>query len=373
MRVLRVLLGVVAIVVAVPLLLGAGAVWTATQHRAADGSFTAPLAPLRTDGYALVVPDVDGLLRRAAPFTRTAQTTVRFAARTPAGPAFVGLAPRAAVEHYLAGVPYSAMTEVRLARGGLPVTLAPVAGDGSPPPPPVDQTFWVAASTLGALSWSPSAVRAEHLALVVMAPDGSAPVEVAASAAMLPGWLDPAEWALLILGTLAFLAGLVLLLRPRRRREVVYVVEPSQVPELAARLGVSTVPLAGALDEDEDAAAEDPFAIFDPPEPDLDLDLEPDLPLEPAPTGAANECTVLADEPTEEPAVHHGAPSGTGSDWTGPDWTGPDWSGPSWTWPTPVPTGQPGTYRSYSAPPGITPSFLWPPMPAAPAGSVGSR
>jgi hypothetical protein len=351
MRVLRVLLGVVAIVVAVPLLLGGVAVRTAMQHRAQDGWFTAPLSSMRTDGYAVVVPDVDGLLRREAPFTQAVQTSVRLAARTPAGPAFVGLAPRAAVEHYLAGVPYAAMTEVGLARGGLPVTLAPVTGDGNPPPPPVDQTFWLAASTSGTLSWSPSTVGGDQLALVVMAPDGTAPVEVAATAAMLPRWLDPAELGLLILGTVTFLAGLLLLLRPRRRREVVYVVEPSQVPELAARLGIATEPLAAALTDEPD---DDPFAIFDPPEPDPGDETDPAL--DPAPA------LPLADEPTEDP-VAQPATLGDAASWTAP----------SWNWPTPMPTGQPGTYRSYAAPPGITPSFAWPPLPVPPAGSVSSR
>ena len=34
---------------------------------------------------------------------------------------------------------------------------------------------------------------------------------------------------------------------------------------------------------------------------------------------------------------------------------------PIWAGPTPVPVGPAGTYRSYSAPPTITPSFTWPP------------
>jgi len=87
MRVLRVLLGVVAILVALPLLLGGVVLWAAMQHRADDGSFTAPLAPVHAAGYAVVVPDVDALLRREAPFVRGGQTTLRFTARAGGGPA----------------------------------------------------------------------------------------------------------------------------------------------------------------------------------------------------------------------------------------------------------------------------------------------
>src|SRR5436309_4568565 len=80
-----------------------------------------------------------------------------------------------------------------------------------------------------------------------MTPTGVAPGDVRASAAMLPRWLDPTTYGLLILGTVAFLIGMVLLFWPRRHREIVYVVDPSQVPEIAARLGISTEPLAAAL------------------------------------------------------------------------------------------------------------------------------
>ena len=44
---------------------------------------------------------------------------------------------------------------------------------------------------------------------------------------------------------------------------------------------------------------------------------------------------------------------------------------PIWNGPTPVPTGQPGMYRSFTAPPAITPSFVWPPVPEPAAGRAG--
>src|SRR2546423_8811516 len=152
MRVLRVLVGVVAILVALPLLLGGVTLGAAVQHRADDGSSTAPLAPIHTGGYAVVVPDVDALLRQEAPFVRGGETTLRFTARTTSGPPFIGLAPRAAVEHYLAGVGAAEVTRVRLARGGLPVTLTRQPG-GAPPSPPIDPTLWNVSSPSGPLVW----------------------------------------------------------------------------------------------------------------------------------------------------------------------------------------------------------------------------
>ncbi len=343
-RVLRVLVGVVAILIALPLLLGGVVLWAAMQHRADDGSFTAPLAPMHVSGYAVVVPDVDALLREEAPFVRGGRTTLRFSAGTSAGPAFIGLAPRAAVERYLGGVPHADVSQVRLARGGLPVTLSPVAGTGRPATP-TDQSFWLVSSASGTLFWSPSGLRGEQLSLVVMTPTGVAPGEVRASAAMLPRWLDPTTYGLLILGTVAFLIGMVLLFWPRRHREIVYVVEPSQVPEIAARLGISTEPLAAVLSGESPEEEEE-----EPPPPALEPPawlVEPDRVDAPPP--AAPVSPPLGDLAGGGVAVGM----------------------PIWNGPTPVPTGQPGMYRSFTAPPTITPSFVWPPVPEPAAGRAG--
>ncbi|OLB77434.1 MAG: hypothetical protein AUI14_15935 [Actinobacteria bacterium 13_2_20CM_2_71_6] len=507
---MRVLLGVVAILVALPLLLGGVALWAAMQHRADDGSFTASLAPMHTSGYAVVVPDVDTLLRREAPFVRGGQTTLRFTARTGSGAAFIGLAPRAAVERYLTGVSYAAVSQIRLARGGLPVNLTPVPGSFAPPSPPVDQTFWLVSSTSGTLFWSPSDLRGDQLALVVMNPSGAQAGEVSASAAMMPRWLDPTTWGLLILGTVAFLIGMVLLFWPRRQREIVYVVEPSQVPEIAARLGISTEPLAAAL-----GGVPDPFDLLGPrdgtddPEPDALASSVPGAaqaapgsasaaPGMAAPGMAASVSGAAVSAGHAEaamlgglavpagPGVAHSAgpyPAGPVAHSAGPYPAGPgvaqqvahsagpypagpgvahsaveppawlvspdtvgappapispsptlpqdssvahlmaggvivapseghdrgfgtgnvappampypngDQAGgaagqaggagyasqahaagmPIWAGPTPVPTGQPGTYRSFTAPPPITPSFVWPPVPAPPADTNAGR
>ncbi|OLB65823.1 MAG: hypothetical protein AUI10_05095 [Actinobacteria bacterium 13_2_20CM_2_72_6] len=365
-RVVRVLVGVVSILVALPLLLGGVVLWAAMQHRADDGSFTAPLAPMRTTGYAVVVPDVDALLREEAPFVRGGRTTLRFTAGTSAGPAFIGLAPRAAVERYLGGVPHATVSQVRLARGGLPVTLSAVAGTARPAAAPGDQSFWLVSSASGTLFWSPSGLRGEQLSLVVMSPTGAAPGEVRASAAMLPRWLDPTTYGLLILGTVAFLIGMVLLFWPRRHREIVYVVEPSQVPEIAARLGISTEPLAAALGGTEPGPPSEPEPEPGPAvEPPAWL-VEPDRigapPAQPAPPVQPGPPVPPA-QPVL-PVLGDLASGGVALGAAGL----PIWNGPT---PLPVPTGQPGMYRSFTAPPPITPSFVWPPVTEPAAGRAG--
>ncbi|WP_018801814.1 hypothetical protein [Salinispora arenicola] len=54
-------------------------------------------------------------------------------------------------------------------------------------------------------------------------------------------WVAPVTAGLLVGGMLLVSAALALLLRPVRPREVVFVVEPDQVPVLAGRLGVTSL------------------------------------------------------------------------------------------------------------------------------------
>lgn len=59
-------------------------------------------------------------------------------------------------------------------------------------------------------------------------------------------WVPPVTAALLVGGMLLVSGALALLLRPVRPREVVFVVEPDQVPLLAGRLGVASLSGLGA-------------------------------------------------------------------------------------------------------------------------------
>jgi hypothetical protein len=241
-RVVRAVLGSVLLLVGLPLLLAGGALWFAMQHQDAGGGYTASLAEVNTEGYALVASDVDSLLRRDVPFARGGRTTLRVTAQTDTGPAFVGLAPAADVARYLAGVPYTQITEVRLARGPLPVAVAPVSGTEPPDEPPYTQPFWLSASGAGSLEWAPSEMRAQQLALVVMDRDGGAPLTVHVAAEVRPQWLSSATFGSLVLGTVLVLVAIAALAWPSRAREIVYVVPPAQVPEIAAHLGVPVAP-----------------------------------------------------------------------------------------------------------------------------------
>jgi hypothetical protein len=141
-------------------------------------------------------------------------------------------------------VPYASGSGVRLALGRLPVTVAQVGGPQRPPAQPAAQPFWVGASLAGTLDWSPGTVRGQQLALVVMRPDAGATLHASIAAAVRPGWLPLLTWGSIASGVAGLAAGLVLLLWPVPRREIVYVVEPGQVGPLAARLGLRPPALA---------------------------------------------------------------------------------------------------------------------------------
>ncbi len=237
MRVLRTILGMLLLTVGLPALLVGGGLWFAMQHRDAGGAFTGKLQRITSDGYAVVVRDADALLERDAPFVRADDTRLRITAQTRYGPAFVAIAPTDQVARYLDQIPYLRVDGVDLGTGALPVHGHPVVAGGALITTPARQPFWLAAGT-GSLDWSPARMRDRQYSLVIMNPNGRSGVTLTATAEIRPGWLNTATWGLLVLGTLFVMLGMVVLAWPGRRRDVVYVVEPGQVPELAHRIGV---------------------------------------------------------------------------------------------------------------------------------------
>jgi hypothetical protein len=235
------------LLLAAPLMLAGGALHLVGEHRATDGTFAAPVEHLRSSGRAIVVTDVDALLRSGAPFARGGQTTLDISGRGPGGPLFFGLAPFADVERYLAGVAQTRVTRVRLAVGPLPVDTTALPGERAPKGSPGEQRFWLGTSSglirdgrvEAALSWSPATVRGRHLALVVMNADGSGGVDVNLRARLRPAWLGPTATGLLILGpAVALLALLVLVWRPTRRRA-----SPAPAPAPAPAVEVAPPPV----------------------------------------------------------------------------------------------------------------------------------
>jgi hypothetical protein len=251
MRFVRLAVGTLLLVVSVPVILAGTALLLAMQHRTATGTFTAQLEPLRAGGHAVVVTDVDALLRADMPYARGGQTTLSLSARGPGGPLFLGIAPYERVDHYLAGVARTQVMRVRPAKGPLPVDTEAVDGTAEPSDPPTGRAFWLATSTgltrdgrvEDALTWSPSALRGQRLALVVMNADGSAGVDVTLTVAMRAGWLGPTTWGSLILGTAVLLLGILALGWPESRRELLYIVD--QAPPPGGSLGLPPPPPVG--------------------------------------------------------------------------------------------------------------------------------
>jgi hypothetical protein len=266
MRVVRVITGTLLVVVALPMLVGGGALWGAMRHRAPDGAFSAPIAPFATDGYAMVAPDLDGLLRREASFTRGGQTTLSVGG-TGRERLFVGIGPTADVERYLQGRPQARLTRVRLAHGPLPVDIrqvagpaapaaGPAAGPAAPAPvlpgtglgaalgPPATLPFWLAVGHESAgrtvLSWSPSSMRGRDVTLVVMNATGAPRVTAGLTATVYPRWISPMTWALFILGIVLFAVGSAALVW-RRNRDIVTWPRPGSAAK--RRRGASTTPL----------------------------------------------------------------------------------------------------------------------------------
>jgi hypothetical protein len=69
-RLIRAAIGVLLVLLAVPLMLAGGGLWLVDQHKTADGTFAARLESVQAPGRAIVVTDVDALLRADAPFAR---------------------------------------------------------------------------------------------------------------------------------------------------------------------------------------------------------------------------------------------------------------------------------------------------------------
>ncbi|MBF9127444.1 hypothetical protein I0C86_00305, partial [Plantactinospora sp. S1510] len=242
MRFVRLIAGILLLTIGLPMLFIGGALWTVLQQRSPNGAFGGPLDRVDTPGHAVVVPDLDALLRQEAPFLRTSRTGMRIIARTGSDPAFIGLAPAAEVSQYLSTTSYAQIDRVSVTRGQLPLHVSPAESPGRDGAVgvPGEQGLWIRHG-VGVLDLTPDDVRGHRLSLVVMRPDARPGLDTRLRVEVRPGWLSPAAWSLLTVGGILVLLGIVLLARPVRPREVVFVVEPDQVPAFAARLGIAAL------------------------------------------------------------------------------------------------------------------------------------
>ncbi len=123
MRVVRTVAGLVLLTIGLPVLLVGGALWTLMQHRDAGGAFSG----IAGTGFHVRARDRRTRCRHAAPRRRRVRPRRRHRLRlTVPGETFLGLAPAAEVRAYLAGAAYSRVDGVTVARGDLPVRIAPV-------------------------------------------------------------------------------------------------------------------------------------------------------------------------------------------------------------------------------------------------------
>lgn len=314
MRFMRTVGGALLLTIGIPVLLAGGALWTVAGHRDPGGAFAGSLERLETSGYAVVVPDLNAMLRRDAPFLRAGDSRLRITAQTGEGPAFLGIAPATDVARYLAAAPHATLDRVSVTRGPLPVRLAPampsgtgtgpaLPGSGAGLAPPDTQTFW-RHSAAGVLDLPARNLRQRSLSLVLMRPDGAAGIGAQARVEVRAGWLDPAMWGLLAAGVVLVFLAAVALTWPVRPREIVFVVEPAQVPVLAARLGVATLdPAANPLGVTADRPGSVPSGL-PAPRPERRFAVRPANLAEmrgaehrPAPVPAAGTLTAAAPVP----------------------------------------------------------------------------
>jgi hypothetical protein len=200
MRFVRPLIGLLFGAAGLLSMFTAGMAWQLGQHRDADGAFSAELSPVHSDGYAVVVPDLAGTLRRHGAARLLGSTELRISVTAPT-PVVLALAPATEVNQYLDGVARAAITGVGYSVGAQPVSVTNVAGTAVPALLP-DRSTWTVAT-----GWLPWTVRSDTpTSLLVQRADGKPGLTVTFAASLQP------PGSALALGALVFVSGLLLLL-----------------------------------------------------------------------------------------------------------------------------------------------------------------
>ena len=212
-RVILVVLGSLALLVALGLVAAgvAGIVIDLTQRE--DGFVTSPTEELSTPTYAIVSESVDVDIDGPDWVTRDLIGTIRITSDSPR-PVFLGIAPSDDADGYLGGFSHAVISDLWDEPDEYDER-----GSGAPASPPAEQRFWVA-STSGTgeqtLEWE---LEDGSWTVVAMNVDGSANV---VSDVSIGAELDALLWiaiGVLLLGLLALALGAGLLYAgiPRRR------------------------------------------------------------------------------------------------------------------------------------------------------------
>jgi len=138
---------------------------------------------------------------------RVGHPAVRLSVSGSERPVFVGVAPAAAVDRYLAGASVETVDDVETGPFRLDTTVRPGTARLAPP---VDQDFWVARSTgatSAATSWH---LRDGKYRLVVMNADGTPGIRAVGTFGLRVPWLAPVAFTALAAGAAVLLAGITL-------------------------------------------------------------------------------------------------------------------------------------------------------------------
>jgi hypothetical protein len=204
-RVLLVALGAVGALIGLALA-AVGVVLLVLTGR--DTTFGGGEATLTTDRYALVT-EAAGL--GGGGLDATARVRVR---SNQGGPVFVGVAPAADVDRYLAGTAYDELVDVRLS----PLRATPVPSDGSRAPrPPADGPRWTVSASGAGEQTIDVPVRGGGQRLVIMNADAAAGVDVTAALSVRAPFLRRLALGLLIAGAVVAPISVLLLAAGVRR------------------------------------------------------------------------------------------------------------------------------------------------------------
>jgi hypothetical protein len=175
-----------------------------------SGYFTTSAEQFSTPRNAITSDDLEVAQDSDASALNAIFGKLRFRVRGNEGqPVFIGIAPTANVNAYLAGVGHERVLNVEVD----PFTADYITEEGDlQPAPPGEQSFWdVSAEGPGerTLNWK---TKAGNWSIVVMNADGSALVDTRISAGASVPIISTLAWVALLGGAVIILAGLVLLL-----------------------------------------------------------------------------------------------------------------------------------------------------------------
>ncbi|MHA7304211.1 DUF4389 domain-containing protein [Arthrobacter sp. TMN-49] len=170
-----------------------------TSLQGADGYFNSPTRGFSTSSHALTSPPAQ-IGVNTIPFD-LGTIRINAAATTPGGQVFIGIGPRAEVEHYLQGVHTTEITGIR--SSPFRVSYSDVPGSAVPTPPAA-QRFWAVQSSGAGAQQVTMDVRSGNWVVVIMNADATAGVNVAMRAGFHSDLFGTLTAALLI-GGLVFL------------------------------------------------------------------------------------------------------------------------------------------------------------------------